>query len=113
MKDFPPNVDPKIATVSAVLIGFALIGEFSAAEQSAIGNWFITIGQVIFGNSTWQQMIEERIKGDSININGPNFKQKGDPYVRDTPWMESPSKCEIERLKRIIRIMQEEIDKLQ
>ncbi len=112
MKEFPPNIDPKIATVSAMLIGLALIDNFSAAEQSAIGNWFITIGQTLFNNATWQAMIESRISGNTLNINSQKCKMTGDPYMDNKAWVNSPSSMEIERLKCVIRIMQEEIEKM-
>ena len=46
MNKFPPDLDPQIYNISAILIGLSLVGNFSAAEQNAIGNWFMTIGQV-------------------------------------------------------------------
>lgn len=112
MKEFPPNIDPKIATVSAMLIGLALIDNFSAAEQSAIGNWFITIGQALFNNATWQAMIESRISGNTLNINSQKCKMTGNPYMDNKAWVNSPSSMEIERLKCVVRIMQEEIEKM-
>ena len=72
MHNFPPNIDPKISTLSAVVIGFALIDHFTASEQNALGNWFITIGQILENNSAFQQLIEGRIQGNSININSRN-----------------------------------------
>lgn len=113
MKDFPPNIDPKISTISAVLIGMALINDFSAAEQNAIGNWFMTIGQVLENSAAWQQMIESRIQGSTININGRQFKENGEVYMNNQSWTESPSDKELNRLKKVIKIMQEEIEKLQ
>lgn len=112
MKDFPPNIDPKIATISAVIIGLALIDNFSAAEQEAIGNWFITIGQTLFNNATWQAMIESRISGNTLNINSQKYKTTGNPYMDNKAWVNSPTSMEIERLKRVIRIMQDEIEKM-
>lgn len=113
MKNFPPNVDPKIVTVSAVIIGFALLDNFNAAEQNAIGNWFITIGQILENNSAWQQVIESRITGNNININSAKFKATGDPFTDDKPWVETPSDKELNDLKKTIKIIQEQLDKLQ
>lgn len=113
MKDFPPNIDPKIATLSASLIGIAIADDFSAAEQNAIGNWLILIGQTLFTNGSWQAMIESRIKGNTININSKNYKCNGDVYMDNPAWTQSPTDMEIERLKRVVAIMQEEIKKMQ
>jgi hypothetical protein len=113
MNEFPPNIDPKIATISAFLIGIALMDNFSAAEQNAIGNWFITIGQTLENTSAWQAMIESRIAGNTININSKKYKCTGNPYMDNDAWMKSPSDMEFERLKKIVCIMQEELEKLQ
>ena len=113
MDNFPPNIDSKLATFSAVVIGFALINDFSAEEQKAIGTWFITIGQVLFTNASWQAMIESRIMGNTININSKKYKHTGNPYMDNPSWAKSPHDEELERLKKIVNIMQEEIDKLQ
>ncbi|HAB67473.1 MAG TPA: hypothetical protein DCE23_08915 [Firmicutes bacterium] len=112
MENFPPNIDPKISTLTAVIIGFALIGNLTAGEQNAIGNWFITIGQIMENNSAFQQVIEARVKGNNININSAECKNTGNPYSNDEGWIKSPDNEEIERLKKVISIMQEQIDNL-
>ena len=113
MKYFPPNLDPKIYNLSALIIGFSLIGNFSAAEQNAIGNWFITIGQALENTSAWQSMIESRIGGNTININSKKFKCTGAPYMDNEACTKSPGDIELDRIKKVICIMQEEIEKLQ
>ena len=113
MNYFPPNIDPRLATLSAVTIGLALVGNYSAAEQNAIGNWFITIGQVLENTSAWQGMIESRISGNTLNINSKSFKETGNPYMNNDAWFSSPTDNEIERLKNVVKIMQEELEKMQ
>ncbi len=112
MHNFPPNVDPKISTLSAVVIGFALIDHFTAGEQNALGNWFITIGQILENNSAFQQVIESRIQGSTININSQKFEETGDPYMDNEAWAESPSDKQFNDLKKTVDIMKEELDKL-
>ncbi len=112
MKDFPPNIDPRISTLSAVVIGFALIDNFTAAEQNALGNWFITIGQVLENNSAFQQVIESRISGGTLNINSKKYKETGDPYMDNEAWTESPSDKQFNDLKKTVDIMKEELEKL-
>ncbi len=112
MNTFPPNIDPKISTLSAVVIGFALIDNFTAAEQNAIGNWFITIGQILENNSAFQGVIENRIQGSTININSKKYKETGDPYMDNEAWVESPSDKQYNDLKKTIDIMKKEIDNL-
>lgn len=108
MKQFPPNLDPKVYTISAILIGFALLDDFTAAEQNAIGNWFITVGQVLENNSAWQQMVEARIQGNIININSKQYKETGNPFMDGV----NTSNKQIDDLSKAIKKMQEELDKL-
>lgn len=128
MKNFPPSLDPTVYTLSAVFIGLALIDNFTANEQNAIGNWFITIGQTLENNSAWQQVLEERIAGKSININSEQSKSGGSPYMKTKPLYPKPTvnsdssqsdsaNYENEEdyfasLDRTIKIMKEEIEKL-
>lgn len=105
MNYFPPNIDPKIYNISAVIIGFALIGNFSAAEQNAIGNWFITIGQILENNSAWQQVIEQRMNDSYFNINSEQFKHTGNPHINN-------HYSEIYDLDKVLKIIQEELNKL-
>ena len=106
MNQFPPNLDPKIYNISSVVIGFALIQNFSAAEQNAIGNWFITVGQILENNSAWQQLIEQRMNGSYLNINSKQYKQTGNPKINDND-------LEIDELKKVIEIIKCEINKMQ
>lgn len=66
--------NPKAYTLSALIIGYLLIGDYSALEQNAIGNWFITIGQILECNSAIQQNIEQILTGSNININSKEYK---------------------------------------
>ncbi len=112
MDYFPPNFDPKVYNISAILIGLALIGNFNVDEQNAIGNWFMTIGQVLENNAAWQCLIEGRIQGDNVNINSRKFKETGDPFTDAKAWVDSPQDKEIQQLKKMIKIMEEEIEKM-
>lgn len=112
MTYFPPNLDPKIYNLSAMVIGFSLIGNFSAAEQNAIGNWFITLGQILENNSAWQGLVEDRIKG-GININSQEAKQGGNPYFKGMPSFESNVQKDIENIKKTLELIIDELKKMQ
>lgn len=112
MENIIPNIDPQLSTLTAVLIGFALIGDLSANEQNAIGNWFITIGQILENNSAFQAVMESRISGNNVNMNSKKCKQSGNPYTDNKSWIKTPNEEELERIKRVIAVMQEEIDNL-
>ena len=100
MNQFPPNLDPKIYNISSVVIGFALIQNFSAAEQNAIGNWFITVGQILENNSAWQQLIEQRMNGYYLNINSKQYKQTRNPKINDNDF--NFKNLEIYEIKKVI-----------
>ena len=100
--NFPPNLDPKLYTISAFIIAYALIG-----------NWFMTIGQVLDNNAAWQQLMEARLQGGNININSQQFKETGNPFMNDKGWMDSPSDIELDKLKKTVEIMQEQLKKMQ
>lgn len=112
MDRFPPSIPPRVATLLSTLIGFALIDNFSANEQNAIGNWLMTIGQILEANSAWQQVVEERIRGYTLNINSKKSKQGGGPYM-DNPTLEKgPDDFELDDIEKMIKIIQEEIEKI-
>ena len=112
MNYFPPNLNPKIYNLSAIIIGWSLIGNFSVAEQNAIANWFITIGQVLENNSAWQAMIENRIQG-GININSKKAKCGGDPHFEGMDCFESNMQKDIDNLKKSLEIIIDELKKMQ
>lgn len=51
--------NPKTLTLSSMIIGYLLIGNLTAYEQNALGNFFMTIGQILEANSAFQQEIQE------------------------------------------------------
>ena len=83
-----PNIHPLSFTLSATIIGYALIDHFKSTEQNAIGNWLMLIGQILCTNGSYQFHTE---------------------YQAPTP--ESNAR-NIDLIKRAIKAMQEEIDKL-
>ncbi len=70
MKNYLPSVNPNLFTISAFTIGYLLIDDLTPAEQNAIGNWFMLIGQVLCTNSAQQQVLnnrsEEKENGDHV-----------------------------------------------
>ena len=55
-----PNVDPKLFSFSAVIVGYLLIDDMTANEQNALGNWLMLTAQVISTNAFYRQVLEER-----------------------------------------------------
>lgn len=119
MDQFPPNIPPRYWTLSSMIVGFALIDHFTANEQNAIGNWLMTAGQILEANASFQQVVEERFKGNTININSRAYEQGESPYMHNAPLYpdnetqsNNTSHDDIKCLKKMICIMQEEIEKL-
>jgi hypothetical protein len=46
------NSSAKLLTITAFLIGFALIDELNSTEQGALGNFFMLMGQTLCTNSS-------------------------------------------------------------
>lgn len=85
MDRFPPTGNPRIYTLSTMIIAYLLIDDFTANEQNAIGNWLMTIGQILEANASFQQLMEERVRGNTININSQQFKKGGSPFMNNSP----------------------------
>lgn len=85
MNRFPPTGNPRIYTLSAIIVAYLLIDDFTANEQNAIGNWLMTVGQTLEVNAAFQQLMEERVQGNTVNINSSQFKNGGSPYMNNPP----------------------------
>ena len=114
MNDRPLYLNPKAYTLSALIIGYALIGDYTANEQNAIGNWLMTISQILECNSAIQQAIEEKYKGYTFNINSRQFKNGGSPYMNNPPIFDfpDPSDQEIEDIKKVLQNMIKKLDEI-
>ena len=114
MKDRPLYLNPKTYTLSALIIGYALLGDYTANEQNAIGNWLMTISQILECNSAIQQAIEEKYQGYTFNINSKQFKNGGSPYMNNPPIFDfpDPNDQEIEDIKKVLQNMIKKLDEI-
>lgn len=104
MKRRPIYLNPKAYTLSAIFVGYILTGDYTANQQNAIGNWFMTVGQILECNSSFQQAIENIYQGNTYNINSKQFKNGGSPYMNNEPyenWL-SPDEEEIKDIKEML-----------
>ena len=62
-----PNMDPKIFSLSAVIVGYLLIDDLTANEQNALGNWLMLVAQVLCTNAFYKQVLSERKIKNSTN----------------------------------------------
>ena len=82
MQNFPPNINPKLATAIAIVLGYIAVDDLTAREQIAFGNWIIQIGQTLVTTGNYQELLEARITGDEkINTNSKEFKRGGSPWI--------------------------------
>ena len=114
MNDRPLYLNPKVYTLSALVIGYAMLGDYTANQQNAIGNWLMTISQILECNSAIQQAIEEQYKGNTFNINSSQFKNGGSPYMNNQPIIDfpDPSDNDLKEIKEIKKVLNDMIKKL-
>ncbi len=109
--------NPKLYTASSILVAFLLMGDLTAAQQNAIGNWFMNVGQILESNSAFQQVIEEMFKGKTYNINSKQYKHGGSPVMDNEPILEyfknnNEGQTSIQELKKMIDKLQKQLDEL-
>ncbi len=88
---------PKLYTLSAIILGYAMLGNYTADEQNAIGNWFMLIGQILETNSAIAQVFED----DNANNNQYN-----------TDNFPPPSDDEIKKIKQVLNDLLDKLDKM-
>ena len=52
-----PNMEPKIFSLSAVIVGYLLIDDLTANEQNALGNWLMLVAQVLCTNAFYKRVL--------------------------------------------------------
>lgn len=82
MNDFF-NTNPKVTTALFALIGYILTDDLTAAEQNVLGNWLMLTAQTIITNSSSQGLIENRVRGNIINLNSEKIKREYNPFSYD------------------------------
>lgn len=66
---------PNLYTITSILIGYFLTNNKKALEQNALGNYFMTIGQIIEANAAYIQLEQANNNNNYINTN-LSFKDK-------------------------------------
>ncbi len=65
MNQFPPNTNPEIFSISAMVVGLIIEDDFNASELNAIGNWLILVGQITLTTAAQQQLIDNRFQNNT------------------------------------------------
>lgn len=75
-------INPELFTISAVIVGLIIEGDYTSDELNSIGNWLILVGQITLTTAAQQQTINNiyqgnvgsRIKSDAGNNARPNSR---------------------------------------
>ena len=92
MNKLPPNKNSQLLTLFGTLVGFALIDDFSAIEQNAIGNWFMLVGQILETNAAFLQQFNQQ--NQNFNKSNNFNSNAGD----------------LDRLEKMVRILRREFE---
>ena len=84
MKEFPPNINPELFSIAAMIAGLIIEDDYNANELNAIGNWLILVGQVTLTTAAQQQLINARYQnntGSRIRSNAGDHSVMNKPFV--------------------------------
>lgn len=108
-QSFPPNFDPTVFSLTAIIIGGILIGDLNTNEQNSIGNWFMLLGQYIITCAGQQALIESRIENNNININSKKSKQGNGPFTTDSNKSNQSQRDEVDFILQEIQKIEQEL----
>lgn len=95
----------KTYTLAALIIGYILIEELSVNDQNAVGNWLMTIGQILDGNAAIAQAIQNKIDANDNNNQNNNSNDLIMNYIKQ-------DQKTINELKSMIKKLEERLDEL-
>ena len=107
-KNFPPNIEPNLFSLFAVIAGVICVEDYSMDELNSIGNWVILFGQYLLTFSAQQQLIESRIENKNININSRKAKSGGGVYDH-TNVSNQTHRSEIDYILEIVKKLEREL----
>ena len=75
---FPPNINPEVFTIMAIIVGLVIEDDYNASELNSIGNWLILVGQITLTTAAQQQLIDTRYQ----NNMGSRIRSDANDYSR-------------------------------
>lgn len=84
MKEFPPNINPELFSITAMIVGLIIEDDYDANELNSIGNWLILVGQVTLTTAAQQQLINARYQqnnGSKIRSDANDHTTKNKPVA--------------------------------
>ena len=113
-----PNINPKLFSLTAVIVGYLLIDDLTANEQNALGNWLMLVAQVISTNAFYRQVMQERGlepvgstetgRNNADTFSGSNGQSAANVNTSDT----SSDEQTLIMLEKMVKAMQTEIDNI-
>ncbi len=104
MHEFPPNINPEVFTITAIIVGLIIEDDFTADELNSIGNWLILVGQITLTTSAQQQLINNRYQN---NI-GSRIKSDSNNHATSNP--ELATKADLDTLHQRIKNLEDIYD---
>lgn len=98
----------KTYTVAALIIGLILIQELTVDEQNAVGNWLMTVGQILDGNAAIAQAIQNKTQDNSQNTS-TNDNNNNNDFIMNCI---KEDKKTINELKEMIKKIEKRLDEL-
>ncbi len=83
-QSFPPNINPEIFTITAIIVGLILEDDYTSDELNSIGNWLVLVGQITLTTAAQQQLINNRYQNNSgsrIKSDANNHSNKNRPLA--------------------------------
>lgn len=96
MREFPPNTNPELFSITAIIVGLILEDDFNANELNSIGNWLILVGQITLTTAAQQQLIDGRYQKNT----GSRIKSNANDHTVSNP--ELAKKQDVDALYRRI-----------
>ncbi|MGM9877784.1 MAG: hypothetical protein ACI33S_03950 [Bacilli bacterium] len=113
------NLNPRLSTSVAFILGLILVDNLNTSEQNLVGNWIISVGQTILTNATCQNLIESRVQGTKVNINSKEIKCAYNPVMYDINKIKKiinefypKNNAEIDTLYKIINELKDKIEQI-
>ncbi len=85
MKEFPPNINPELFSLSAVLVGLIIEDDYTADELESIGNWLFLVAQFVLTTAAQQSLINSRYQkntGSKIRSHANNHTLMNEPSAK-------------------------------
>ncbi|MDD6272250.1 MAG: hypothetical protein PUA90_01870 [bacterium] len=113
------NLNPRLSTSVAFILGLILVDNLNTSEQNLVGNWIILVGQTILTNASCQNLIESRVQGTKVNINSKEIKCVYNPVMYDINKIKKiinefypKNNTEIDTLYKIINELKDKIEEI-